>query len=209
MSSFLHRASREARESIGPRCKSLMTKLSSACNCGAARVRGTILFRIRNATRSAPVVDSSEFGKMKRPAGVTIIAIATFVCAMILAIGAFTFFFVAVLAISGGDGGDPISASIAGMGAAGGFSLLVLAGVTGYVGVGVLRMEEWARAVTIASITIGICCTIFSIFAFAGHPILPVVPMAIGYILIIGAAVAMLAYLARPTVKQAFRTATA
>jgi len=51
---------------------------------------------------------------MKRPAGVTIIAIATFVGAAILAVGSCIFFFVAIMAISGGDGGDPVSASIAG-----------------------------------------------------------------------------------------------
>jgi len=216
---LLQKARLGAREAAWPRVKvlaqrglttrGLITGISSACNCWAARAKGTILSRIRSADRAAPVASSSEIGKVKRPAGVTIIAVVTFVCAVILGTGALTFFFIAVMAVSGGDGGDPISASIAGMGVAGGFSLLVLAGVTGYVGLGVLRLEEWARAVTIASITVGICCTILSIFAFAGHPILPVVPMTIGYILIMGTAVSMLAYLARPQVKQAFRAVTA
>ena len=44
---------------------------------------------------------------MKRPAGVTIIAITTFAGAAILGLGSFAFFFIAVMAISGGDGGDP------------------------------------------------------------------------------------------------------
>src|SRR6202030_411951 len=82
---------------------------------------------------------------MKRPAGVTIIAIATFSGAAILALGSFAFFFVAVMAISGGDGGDPVSAAIAGMGVAGGVSLLVLAGGGGRLALGGLPMCEWAR----------------------------------------------------------------
>jgi hypothetical protein len=73
----------------------------------------------------------SRLKTMTRPAGVTLIAITTFAGAAILALGSFAFFFVAVMAISGGDGGDPVPAAIAGMGVAGGFSLLVLAGVAG------------------------------------------------------------------------------
>ena len=67
------------------------------------------------------------------------------------------------MAISGGDGGDPVSAPIAGMGVAGGFSLLVLAGVAGCLALGVLKLREWARIVSIGCIALGIVCTILSI----------------------------------------------
>ena len=146
---------------------------------------------------------------MKRPRGVTVIAIATLLGAAFLAFGSFALFFIAVLAVSGGDGGDPVSASIAGMGVAGGFSLLVLAGVTVCIAIGVLQLREWARVVSIAAITAGILCTIISVLTFAGHPVIPVVPMVLGHVILIAAAVWMLAYLARPNTKQAFRTATA
>jgi hypothetical protein len=149
-----------------------------------------------------------ELTSMKRPLGVTVIAIATLLGAALLAIGSFAFFFIAVLAVSGGDGGDPVSASIAGMGVAGGFSLLVLAGVTVCIAIGVLRLREWARVVSIAAIGAGILSTILSVLTFAGHPVLPVVPMVFGHVALIAAAVWMLAYLARPNIKQAFRTAT-
>jgi len=148
---------------------------------------------------------SSRECSVKRPTGVIIIAITTFAGAVILAIGAMAFFFVAFMAVSGGDGGDPVSASIAGMGAAGGFSLLVLAGVAVCIAIGVLRLREWAKLVSIAAIGIGLACTVVSIFAFAGHPVIPLFPMSLAYTLLIGSASWMIYYLAQPAVKQAFR----
>ena len=146
----------------------------------------------------------SRLKTMKRPTGVTLIAIATFSGAAILALGSFAFFFVAVMAISGGDGGDPVSAAIAGMGVAGGFSLLVLAGVAGCLALGVLQLCEWARIVSISCIATGIACTVVSILTFAGYPVVPLAPMILDHILVIGAAGWSIAYLARPEVKQAF-----
>ena len=147
--------------------------------------------------------------KMKRPLGVTIIAILTFLAAAILAVGAFGFFFVAVMGITSGEPGDPVSAAIAGMGVAGGFSLLVMAGVAVCLAVGVLKLREWARVVSIASIAVGIGCTIISVFVFLGYRVIPLEPMFLCDMLILGTAAWMLAYLAKPEVKQAFRTVTA
>jgi len=146
---------------------------------------------------------SAEPG-LKRPAGVTVIAIATFVGAAILSVGSCIFFFIAVMAISGGDGGDPVSASIAGMGVAGGFSLLVLAGVAGCLALGVLQLCEWARILAISCIGIGILCTVISILTFIGYPVVPLGPMIFVHALVIGAAGWCIAYLAKPDVKQAF-----
>ena len=144
---------------------------------------------------------------MKRPAGVTIIAIATFAGAAILALGSFAFFFVAFMAISGGDGGDPVSASIAGMGVAGGFSLLVLAGVAGCLALGVLQLCEWARIFAIGCIAVGIACAVLSIVTFLGYPVVPLGPMIFSHTLVIGIAGWSIAYLARPNVKQVFSRA--
>ena len=142
--------------------------------------------------------------RMKRPAGVTLIAIATFVGAAILAVGSCVFFFIAVMALGGGDGGDPVSASIAGMGVAGGFSLLVLAGVAGCLALGVLQLCEWARILAISCIGIGILCTVVSILTFIGYPVVPLGPMIFVHALVIGAAGWSIVYLAKPAVKQAF-----
>jgi hypothetical protein len=144
-----------------------------------------------------------------RPTGVTIIAVLTFFGAAILAFGALIFLFVGALGMTGADAGEPFAVAIAGMGAAGGFSLLVLAAVAASVAIGVLKLREWARIVSIATFAIGIVCTIFSLFTVMGYLVIPAVPMILCHLAVMAAAVWMLSYLLRPTVKQAFSAVTA
>ena len=141
---------------------------------------------------------------MKRPIGVTIIAVLNFFAATVLALGSIAFFFVAVLGMTGGDAGDPVSMAIAGMGVAGGFSLLVLASLGACLAIGVLELQEWARIVSIASIAAAIGCTILSLFAFRRYVVIPVVPSIVFHLLVMTTAVWMLAYLLRLRVRQAF-----
>jgi hypothetical protein len=161
-------------------------------------------------TRLSARREAFEAGEsVKRPIGVTIVAVLTFFAAAILALGAFGFFFVAVMGMTGGDAGDPASVAIAGMGVAGGFSLLVLAGVAACLALGVLELREWARIVSIASIGAGIGCTILSLFAFRRYVVIPAVPSVFCHLLVMVTAVWMLAYLLLPRVKQVFSTVTA
>ena len=145
---------------------------------------------------------------MKRPTGVTVIAVLTFFGAAVLTLGSIAFFFVAILGMTGGDAGDPVSMAIAGMGVAGGFSLLVLAGIAAFLAIGVLELHEWARIASIASIAAAIGCTILSPFAFRGYLVIPVVPSIICHLLVTATAVWMLAYLLRLPVKRAFSAVT-
>jgi hypothetical protein len=146
---------------------------------------------------------------VKRPTGVTIIAILTLSGAAILAFGSFAFFFIGVMGMTGGDAGEPSSVAIAGMGVSGGFSLLVLAGVAACMGIGVLKLREWAWIASIASIGAGVGCTILSLFAFWGYRMIPAVPSIVCHLLVMATAVWMIAYLLLPRVKQAFSTVTA
>jgi hypothetical protein len=146
---------------------------------------------------------------MKRPTGVTIIAFLTFSGAAILALGSFAFFFVAVAGMTGGDPGEPVSVAIAGMGVAGGIALLILTGVAACLAIGVLKLCEWARIVSIASIAVGIGCTILSLFAFRGYLMIPDVPSIFCHLIVMATGVWMLTYLLRPRVKQAFGALTA
>lgn len=139
---------------------------------------------------------------MKRPMGVTIVAVFTFWGAVILALGSVALFCVAAMGMTGTDAGDPVSVAIAGMAVAGGFSLLVLAGVAVCLAIGVLRLREWARVVSIASIAAGIGCTFVSLFAF--RVMFPAVPSVVCHLVVTAAAVWMLVYLLLPRVKQAF-----
>src|ERR1700746_2154472 len=104
--------------------RNIMSRRRSQAHNSGADARHSLTARRSEEVRAEP--------SMKRPAGVTIIAVATFVGTAILALGAFAFFFVAVMAIGGGDGGEPVSASIAGMGVAGGVWFLVFAGGAGW-----------------------------------------------------------------------------
>jgi len=144
---------------------------------------------------------------VRRPFGVTIIAILTFFAAAVLALGAVALFFVAVMGMTGSDSGDPASVAIAGMGVAGGFLLLVLAGVAACLAIGVLQLREWARIVSIASIAAAIGFTILSLFAFRRYVVIPAVPSVFCHLLIMSTAVWMLAYLLLARVKLAFSLA--
>jgi hypothetical protein len=146
---------------------------------------------------------------MKRPTGVTVIAVLTFFEAASLALGSIAFLIVAVMGMTGGDAGEPISVAIVGMGVAGGFSLLILAGSAACLAIGVLKLCEWARIVSIASIAVGFGCTILSLFAFRGYLMIPILPSIVWHLLVMATAVCMLAYLLRPRVKQAFGALTA
>jgi hypothetical protein len=146
---------------------------------------------------------------VKRPNGVTIIAVLTLFGAAILASGAVAFFVVAVMGMTGEEAGDPASVAIAGMGVAGGFSLLVLAGIAACLAIGVLELCEWARILCIASITAGIGCTILSLIAFERNAVMAIGPSIACHLLVIATAVWMLAYLLRSRVKLAFAAVTA
>jgi hypothetical protein len=145
---------------------------------------------------------------VKRPPGVTAIAVLTLFGAAILALGSSAFFFVAVLAMTGGDAGERVSTALAGMGVAGGFSLLVLAGVALGLAIGVFKLREWARSVSIASIASSMALTILSLFAFRRYVVIPVVPSVICHLLLLVTAGCMLEYLSRARVKRVFNVST-
>ncbi|MGH9747492.1 MAG: hypothetical protein ACRD59_15460 [Candidatus Acidiferrales bacterium] len=217
---FAYRAAREVAVRAGEVGSKFHSALRRAVVFGRAfatnhlaRLRAQRMARRQNrlqgvawSSRRFEATDPSV--EIDRPTGVTIIAMLTFGAAGILVLGAVAFFFVAVMAITGGDGVDPVSAAIAGMGVAGGFSLLVLAGVAGCLAFGVLELQEWARIVSIGSIAAGIVCTVASVFAIVGYSgAMP--PVIICQVVAIGMGGWMLEYLGRPSVRQTFRAAAA
>jgi hypothetical protein len=136
--------------------------------------------------------------------GVRVVAVVTFFFAAVLALGSLAFFFVAVMAMTGGAAGDQVSAALAGMGVAGGFSLLVLAGVATSLAIGVLKLREWARIVSITFIGAGIACTMFSLLALRGYVVIPAVPSVACHLLVLVTAGFMIEYLSRAGVKVVF-----
>jgi hypothetical protein len=145
---------------------------------------------------------------MRRPLGVRVVAVLTFFVAVVLVLGSLAFFFVAVMAMTGGDAGDQVSVALAGMGIAGGFSLLVLAGIATSLTIGVLKLREWARIVSIAFIGAGVACTIFSLFALRGYVVIPAAPSVACHLLVLATAGFIIEYLSRAGVKVVFRGLT-
>ncbi len=143
---------------------------------------------------------------MKRPIGVTVIAVLMFVGAAFLLLGSVGCFFVGVMNMTGADAAQPVSVAIVGMALAAGFSLLLLAGVYAALGIGVLQLCESARQLCMASFSLGVALTLVCVFVFILHP----AALIIGsQFLVIAAYMGVLAYLVSPRVRLAFAPALA
>jgi|HubBroStandDraft_6_1064221.scaffolds.fasta_scaffold29399_3 hypothetical protein len=141
---------------------------------------------------------------MKRPAGVTLLGIAIVATAAMLTIFCVGAFFVAIMAVTGEVSNDPVSAAITGMAIGGAFSLLIMAGVIASLAAAVFRLQEWAWSASIATIVLATAVTLVSLFAFHRYFMIPEGLSVICHLLVMAMAGAMLAYLLRPGVRQAF-----
>jgi purine-cytosine permease-like protein len=88
---------------------------------------------------------------MNRPTGVTVAAVLTFCGAMLLALGSCALFVVGVMVATGEDRREPVSVALTGMGLAGGFMLLILAGAAGWMAMNADELYEWARTISISA----------------------------------------------------------
>ncbi len=141
---------------------------------------------------------------MERPAGVTVLAVLLMIFAAFAAFAGLAFL---VLGLGGGaalqmrGANTGMSAMIAGMGALGGVFLLGLAAVYVVVGVGLLKLLNWARVVTLVLVGLGL------LFAAIGL-LTAVIHFRVGMfgsrLIVAGIDVWIIWYLLRPDVKQAF-----
>ena len=141
---------------------------------------------------------------MKRPVGVTLVAVLMFLGAAFLTLSSLVCFFVGLMNITGADFHEPVTVAIIGMALAAGFSLLLLAGVCATLAIGVLQLRETARQLCMASISLGVALTLTAVFGFALHPPAPLIA---AQLLVIAAYVGTLAYLVSPRVRLAFAPA--
>ena len=144
---------------------------------------------------------------MKRPTGVTVIAILMVGVSAILALGCFASFCLAIMGITG-DSYDAVSAAITGMALGGGFSLLILAGVAAGLAMAVFNLQEWAWSASMATIGVGTALTVISLVALRRYVLIPVGPSLVCHLFLVATAIWMLAYLSRPRVKQAFNVSS-
>jgi hypothetical protein len=138
---------------------------------------------------------------MKRPIGVTVIALLMFFVAAFLVLGSAACFFVGVMNVTGVDSHDPVTAAIVGMALAGGSSLLLLAAINITLGIGVLQLRETARRLCMASISLGVALSLAALFLLVLHP---PAEMIAAQLLLLATYLGTLAYLVSPSVRQAF-----
>ena len=144
---------------------------------------------------------------MKRPLGVTLIAILTVVVAALLALSCLAFAFIAIMTMTG-DGFDSATTAITGMAIGGSLSLIILAGVAAGLAMALFELCEWAWSASIAAIGLCTAFTIIGIYSFRRFFLMPVGMSLLCHLAVVGMAAWMLHYLLRPGVRRAFSAAS-
>jgi hypothetical protein len=138
---------------------------------------------------------------MERPTGVTIIAVLYF-------LGAACLVLLGILSIVGGSllsglahGGGPASALFAMGGVVIGAILLVLAVLDLAVGIGFIKLQNWARVVAIILTGIGVLFGLLGLVTMLAHFMMFVLVFRL---IVLAIEIWILVYLFKPHVKQAF-----
>jgi cytochrome c oxidase subunit IV len=141
---------------------------------------------------------------MERPAGVTILAVVAFIFGGFLALGGLGMMLGgAVLSRMANSGGLGMLAGVGG--AIIGFVFLGFAVVYIVDAIGLLKVANWGRILTIILVGLSLLRSAFSMMRSLGH----LNPIALCFALIIAAIdVWILVYLFKPDVKQAFGAAS-
>jgi len=141
---------------------------------------------------------------MERPTGVTILAVLNFVGALLCVLGALLFFLGLGLAGAGakttgaGTGG---MALLMGLGAVGGVIILIFGAIAVLVGVGLWKLRNWARILTIVLTALSLLFAVLGLLTSLLHFQL----FALVFRLVFVAIYALILwYMFQPHVKQAF-----
>jgi hypothetical protein len=145
---------------------------------------------------------------MKRPTGVTLIAVLLVGVAAMLALSCVASFCIAVIVITGGISRDPVSTAITGMAIGGGFSLIILACAAAGVAIALFELRQWAWNASIAAIGLGTAFTVIAIYSFRRFFLMPVGLSLLCHLVVVAIAAWMMAYLLRPGVRRAFSAAS-
>lgn len=153
---------------------------------------------------------------MKRPMGVTILAVLAFIAAAILVLASLGFFFgqAWLAAIAAHRGGSLCSACLRSFGVVGGILSAGLAVLSIAVGVGLLGLKSWARILAIVLVVLGLALNVILLLGawvpwHAGLGLMHLHPVRMIVRHLVGMAIDawILYYLFRPHVKQAFGVA--
>lgn len=142
---------------------------------------------------------------MARPTGVTILAVLGFICAAFALLAALGMLLAGSMGLATmSRGGGPMAGALGVFGALAGVVLLVFAALYIICGVGLLKLANWARILTIILVALG------ALFAVMGvlKAMMPFhIVLIIWDLIVIAIDVWILLYLFKPHVKQAFGAA--
>jgi hypothetical protein len=137
---------------------------------------------------------------MKRPFGVTVVAVLMCIGAGLLALGSLGFFVLGGVAATAGAGG-PTSQLFSEMGAIGAGIFLVLAVAYAFLAIYIFRLAYWVRPAAIVSIAVGLLFAAIGILASLPHPDFMVLAWQV-FVIVVD--VCIVWYLTTPHVKDAF-----
>jgi len=145
---------------------------------------------------------------MKRPTGVTLIAVLLAGVAALLALSCVASFCIGFIVITGGISRDPISTAITGMAIGGGCSLIMLAIAAAGVATALFELREWAWSASIAAIGLCTAFTVIAIYSFRRFFLMPIGLSLLCHLVVVAIAAWMLHYLMQPGVRRVFSAAS-
>jgi hypothetical protein len=138
---------------------------------------------------------------MERPAGVTILAVLSFLGAGLLLLGACVMFLMGAAGLAGMAGGRGLGGPLAALGAFAGVACLILAVLYIVNGVGLLKLRGWGRLLTIILVGLGVIFGVLGLFRqLVGMHIV----LLAWQLIILAIDVWILVYMFKPHVKAAF-----
>jgi hypothetical protein len=138
---------------------------------------------------------------MERPTGVTILAVLYFIGTAFLGLCGILFIVGGSMLSGLAQSGGPGSAILAAGGAVVGAIFLVLALLELAIGIGFIKLQNWARVVAIVFTGIAVLFGVLGMFSLLAHVM--VFALMIRFI-VLALQIWILAYLFKPHVKQAF-----
>jgi hypothetical protein len=140
---------------------------------------------------------------MERPTGVTILAVLYFIGTAFLGLCGILFIVGGSMLSGLAQSGGPGSAILAAGGAVVGAIFLVLALLELAIGIGFIKLQNWARVVAIVFTGIAVLFGVLGMFSLLAHVM--VFALMIRFI-VLALQIWILVYLFKPHVKQAFGT---
>ena len=138
---------------------------------------------------------------MERPTGVTVLAVLYFIGAAFLGLCGILFIVGGSMLSGLAQSGGPGSALFAMGGAVVGGIFLVLALLDLAIGIGFIKLQNWARVLAIILIAIGVLFGLLGLVSMLAHLVVGVLVFRLVFLVI---EIWILVYLFKPHVKQAF-----